>query len=100
MTGYVSESNATAPPKVYSPVRYWQNCSKPLTAIPSGGGTLNWYLTNLPAEIPTATAPTPITTSVGSTTTYYESPIDFYHIEILPTNEKLINSIRKGCCIL
>lgn len=33
------------------------------------------------------------------TTTYYESPIDFYRIEILPTNEKLINSIRNGCCI-
>jgi antitoxin component YwqK of YwqJK toxin-antitoxin module len=34
-----------------------------------------------------------------STTTYYESPIDFYNIEILPTNEKLINSSRNGCCI-
>jgi gliding motility-associated-like protein len=70
---YAIESLATAPPTVYSPVRYWQNCSKPLTAIPSGGGTLNWYLTNMPAEIPTVIAPTPITTSVGSTTTYYVS---------------------------
>jgi len=34
-----------------------------------------------------------------STMTYYESPIDFYNIEILPTNEKLINSMRNGCCI-
>ncbi len=34
-----------------------------------------------------------------STITYYESPIDFYNIEILPTNEKLINSSRNGCCI-
>lgn len=64
---------ATAPPAVYSPVKYWQNCSKPLTAIPSAGGTLNWYLTNLPTEIPTATAPIPITTTVGSSTTYYVS---------------------------
>ncbi|SHG36285.1 gliding motility-associated C-terminal domain-containing protein [Flavobacterium fluvii] len=64
-------SLATAPPIVYSPVIYWQNCSKPLTAIPSAGGTLNWYLTNLPAEISTPIAPTPITTTIGSTVTYY-----------------------------
>ncbi len=73
MTLFVSESLATDPPKVYSPVTYWQNCSKQLTAIPSGGGTLNWYLTNLPTEIPKAIAPTPITTTLGSTTTYYVS---------------------------
>lgn len=73
MTLFVNKSLATDPPKVYSPVRYWQNCSKPLMAIPSGGGTLKWYLTNLPAEIPTATAPIPITTTIGSTTTYYVS---------------------------
>ena len=35
----------------------------------------------------------------SSTMTFYESPIDFYKIEILPTNEKLINSSRNGCCI-
>jgi antitoxin component YwqK of YwqJK toxin-antitoxin module len=35
----------------------------------------------------------------SSTITYYESPIDFYVIDILPTNEKIINSIRNGCCI-
>lgn len=34
-----------------------------------------------------------------STITYYESPIDFYKIDILPTNEKIINSSRNGCCI-
>jgi gliding motility-associated-like protein len=67
------ENLATAPPSVYSPVTYWQNCSKPLMAIPSGGGTLNWYLTNLPTEFPTSTAPIPITTIIGSTTTYYVS---------------------------
>ena len=73
MTLFVSESFATPPPKVYSPVRYWKNCSKPLTAIPSAGGILNWYLTNSPTEIPTATAPTPNTTIIGSTTNYYVS---------------------------
>ena len=71
INGNVRESLATAPPTVYSPVIYWQNCSKPLTAIPSGGGTLNWYLTNSPAEIPTSTPPMPITTTLGSSTTYY-----------------------------
>ncbi|TDE06068.1 T9SS type B sorting domain-containing protein [Flavobacterium hiemivividum] len=64
---------APAPPAVYSPVIYWQNCSKPLVAIPSAGGTLNWYLTNLPTEFPISTAPIPITTIIGSTTTYYVS---------------------------
>jgi len=34
-----------------------------------------------------------------STMTFYELPINFYSIEILPTNEKLINSRRNGCCI-
>ncbi len=34
-----------------------------------------------------------------STMTFYESPIDFYKIDILTTNEKLINSSGKGCCI-
>ena len=63
----------TAPPTVYSPVTYWQNCSKPLTAIPSGGGSLNWYLTNSPIEIPSSIAPTPVTTTIGSSTTYYVS---------------------------
>ncbi len=62
---------ATAPPSVYSPVTYWRNCSKPLIAVPSGGGNLNWYLTNLPAEIPTAIAPTPNTSTIGSSATYY-----------------------------
>lgn len=70
---YPLSSIATAPPGVYSPVKYWQNCSKPLTAIPSAGGTLNWYLTNLTTENPTAIAPIPITSTVGSTATYYVS---------------------------
>jgi gliding motility-associated-like protein len=63
----------TAQPKVYSPTTYWQNCPKPLMAIPSSGGTLNWYLTNLPTEIPSTTAPTPNTAIIGSAGTYYVS---------------------------
>jgi len=71
-TLFVSESLATAPPAVYSPVTYWQNCSKPLIAIPSAGGTLNWY--TLPVGgLALSGAPTPITTTIGSTATYYVS---------------------------
>ena len=69
---YARETLATAPPKVYSPVTYWQNCSKPLTAIPSGGGILNWY-TLAVGGIALPGAPIPITTTIGSTITYYVS---------------------------
>jgi len=34
-----------------------------------------------------------------STMTYYESPINYYSIEVLPSNEKLIRSYRNGTCI-
>ncbi len=72
ISSYTLETLATAPPKVYSPVTYWQNCSKPLVAIPSGGGTLNWY--TLPAGgLALPGAPTPNTTTIGSTITYYVS---------------------------
>ncbi len=91
---------ATAPPTVYSPVTYWLNCSKPLTAIPSGGGTLNWYLTNLPAEIPTAIAPTPITTTIGSTTTYYVTQT-IGGVESTPRTPIVVNVIAdSGATIL
>lgn len=63
---------STPPPSVYSPATYWQNCSKPLTAIPSGGGTLNWY--TLPVGgLVLPGAPTPISTTIGSSVTYYVS---------------------------
>lgn len=61
-----------APPTVSSPVYYCQNSpAVPLTATASAGATLNWYTvatggTALPG------APTPITTTVG-TTPYYVS---------------------------
>ena len=69
---YGSENLATAPPTVYSPVTYWQNCSKPLIAIPSGGGALNWY-TSPAGGVALPRAPTPNTTTIGSTITYYVS---------------------------
>ncbi|QBN20081.1 T9SS type B sorting domain-containing protein [Flavobacterium nackdongense] len=70
----VSKTLITSPPTVYSPVTYWQNCTTPLVAIPSVGATLNWYLTNAPTEIPTAVAPIPNTTIIGTAiATYYVS---------------------------
>jgi gliding motility-associated-like protein len=71
---FVNKAIATAPPGVYSPVTYWQNCSKPLVAIPAAGGTLKWYNTNSATETPSAVAPTPNTAILGNATaTYYVS---------------------------
>ncbi len=42
-------------------------------AVASSGGTLNWYLTNLPTELALTTAPTPNTAIIGSSVTYYVS---------------------------
>lgn len=62
----------TDPPTVYSPVTYWQNCSKPLIAIPSSGGTLNWYTLQV-GGVSLVGAPTPNTAAIGSSATYYVS---------------------------
>ncbi|MGL2967593.1 hypothetical protein ACSVH6_13375, partial [Flavobacterium sp. XGLA_31] len=60
-------------PPSASPVTYCQNAAaSPLTATPSAGGTLNWYGTNATGGTASATAPTPSTTTLG-TTTYYVS---------------------------
>lgn len=76
ISNFGSESLATAPPTVTSPVYYWQNCTKPLTAILSvGGGTLNWYTVAV-GGVGSLIAPTPITTTIGSTITYYVSQIN------------------------
>jgi hypothetical protein len=74
VSSFVVDALATAPPSVYSPVTYWQNCSKPLVAIPSVGGTLNWYTTTSPSEVASAVAPTPNTATIGNgTQTFYVS---------------------------
>ncbi len=67
---YGTKTLATAPPTVTSPVTYWQNCSKPLVAIPSTGGTLNWYIASSGGAVFPG-APTPNTATLGSTVTYY-----------------------------
>ncbi len=62
-----------APPTVTSPVYYCQNSpAVPLTATPSAGATLNWYGTDATGGTASSTAPTPLTTTVG-TTSYYVS---------------------------
>ncbi len=67
---------ATVPPAVTSPIYLCQNsAATPLNALPSGGGTLNWYLTNVPTEVGSPLAPTPITTTVGATTYYVTETI-------------------------
>ncbi len=61
-------------PTVSSPVNYCQNVvASPLTATPSAG-TLLWY-TAPTLGTGSATAPTPITTTAGSTTYYVSSII-------------------------
>lgn len=66
---------ATAPPTVTSPIYLCQNSvATPLTATPSGGGTLNWYSV-LSGGVALAGAPTPSTTAVGSTTYYVTQTI-------------------------
>lgn len=66
---------ATAPPIVTSPIYLCQNSvATPLIATPSGGGTLNWY-TVLTGGTVLSGAPTPSTTTVGSTTYYVTETI-------------------------
>ncbi|WPR70220.1 T9SS type B sorting domain-containing protein [Flavobacterium sp. NG2] len=63
-------------PVVNSPIYYCQNSvASPLTATALSGHTLIWYGTAATGGIPTTTAPTPSTNSVG-TTTYYVSQTD------------------------
>ncbi|MBU3682341.1 MAG: lamin tail domain-containing protein, partial [Flavobacterium sp.] len=62
-----------APPTVTTPVNYCQNATATaLTATALPGAILNWYGTNPTGGTASSTAPTPSTTSLG-TTTYYVS---------------------------
>ena len=83
---------ATAPPTVTTPLYLCQNSvATPLTATPSGGGTLNWYLTNTPSEIGTSVAPTPSTTAVGTTTYYVTQTIA--GVESTPRTPIVVNVV-------
>ena len=68
-------SQTPSVPTVTSPVNYCQGvAAMPLTATVSAGNTLNWY-TVATGGTGNATAPTPSTASIG-TTTYYVSQVD------------------------
>ncbi len=91
ISSYVSATLATAPPTVTSPIYLCQNSvATPLTATPSGGGTLNWY-TTLTGGVPLAGAPTPSTVSVGATTYYVTQTIA--GVESTPRTPIVVNVV-------
>ena len=82
---------ATAPPTVTSPIYLCQNSvATPLTATPSGGGTLNWY-SAISGGVALAGAPTPSTTNVGSTTYYVTETI--LGVESSPRTPIVVNVV-------
>jgi len=82
---------ATVPPTVTSPIYLCQNSvATPLTATPSGGGTLNWYSV-LSGGVALAGAPTPSTTTVGSTTYYVTETI--LGVESSPRTPIVVNVV-------
>lgn len=85
------KSIATAPPTVTSPIYLCQNSvAIPLTATPSGGGTLNWY-SAISGGVALAGAPTPSTTNVGSTTYYVTETI--LGVESSPRTPIVVNVV-------
>lgn len=68
---------STSPiPTVTSPITYCPNAiATPLSATASPGGVLNWYGTNATGGTATTLAPTPSTTSLGSTSYYVSQTI-------------------------
>lgn len=72
----LSLTTCPSAPVVTTPIYLCQNSPAiPLTAVASVGSTLIWYGTSSSGGIPSAIAPTPSTTAVGSTT-YYVSQTD------------------------
>ena len=81
----------TAPPSVKSPIYLCQNSlATALKAVPSGGGTLNWYSV-LSGGAALAGAPTPVTTTVGSTTYYVTETI--LGVESSPRTPIVVNVV-------
>lgn len=68
---------STSPiPTVTSPITYCPNAiATPLSATASAGGVLNWYGTNVTGGTATTLAPTPSTTSLGSTSYFVSQTI-------------------------
>ncbi len=95
---YGDEVIATAPPIVTSPIYLCQNSvAAPLTATPSGGGTLTWY-TTLTGGVGSLVAPTPITTIVGSTTYYVTETIA--GVESTPRTPIVVNVVADNGAVI
>lgn len=98
MSSYASKSLAPAPPTVTSPIYLCQNSvAAPLTATPSGGGTLSWY-TALTGGVALPGAPTPITTTVGSTTYYVTETIA--GVESTPRTPIVVNVVADNGAVI
>jgi len=99
INSYASETLVTAPPTVTSPIYLCQNSiAAPLTAIPSGGGTLNWYGTDVTGGTASSTAPTPSTTTVGSTTYYVTQTIA--GVESTPRTPIVVNVVANNGAVI
>jgi gliding motility-associated-like protein len=96
---YSSLTLATAPPTVTTPIYLCQSSTPgPLTATPSGGGTLNWY-TTLTGGVALPGAPTPFTIIAGSTTYYVTQTIA--GVESSPRTPIVVNVVAdNGATIL
>lgn len=93
-SSYVKKSLATSPPTVVTPLYLCQNSvATPLTATPSGGGTLTWY-TVLTGGTALLGAPTPITTAVGTTTYYVTETIT--GVESSPRTSIVVNVVANN----
>ncbi|SEG52136.1 T9SS type B sorting domain-containing protein [Flavobacterium urumqiense] len=92
-TKFLFSRIATAPPSVTSQIYLCQNSTAvPLTATPSVvGATLKWY-TELTGGVALLGAPTPITTTVGSTT-YYVTEIPLLGVESTPRTPIIVNVV-------
>lgn len=85
------ETLATSPPIVVTPKYLCQNSvATPLTATPSGGGTLTWY-SALTGGVALPGAPTPSTTTVGSTTYYVTETVA--NVESTPRTPIVVNVV-------
>jgi gliding motility-associated-like protein len=90
-SSYWTHILATTPPIVTSPIYLCQNSpATPLTATPSGGGTLTWY-SALTGGTALPGAPTPITTTVGTTSYYVTETI--LGVESSPRTPIVVNVV-------
>lgn len=91
ISGFANMGLAPATPIVTTPVYLCQNSiAAPLTATPSGGGTLSWYV-GLSGGIALPGAPTPSTTTVGSTTYYVTETVA--GVESTPRTPIVVNVV-------